>query len=127
MNQRRIVSRLLKKNNNNMLLFFLIAISLTGCGFQSGNLNADTQVSASRQSVGTNGTLIPIQSDNVKAAGYDASSMVMTVEFDNGAIYEYFGVPADLWNSFVAAQPHPWSQVGYPRLVKGGIPNKRIG
>ena len=110
-----------------MFLFFLIAILLTGCGFQSGNLNADTQVSATSQSVGTNGTLIPIQSDNVRAAGYDEASMVMTVQFDNGALYEYYGVPADLWTSFIAAQPHPWSQVGYPRLVQGGIPYKRIG
>ena len=110
-----------------MFLFFLMAILLTGCGFQSGNLNADTKVSATSQSVGTNGTLIPIQSDNVRAAGYDETSMVMTVQFDNGAVYEYFGVPADLWTSFVAAQPHPWSQVGYPRLVQGGIPYKRIG
>ena len=110
-----------------MFLFFLIAILLTGCGFQSGNSNADTQVSATSQSVGTNGKLIPIQSDNVRAAGYDETSMVMTVQFDNRALYEYYGVPADLWTSFISAQPHPWSQVGYPRLVKGGIPYKRIG
>lgn len=77
--------------------------------------------------VGTNGQLISIQSDNVRAAGYDETSMVMTVQFNNGAIYEYYGVPADLWTSFIAAQPHPWSQVGYPRLVQGGIPYKRIG
>ena len=77
--------------------------------------------------IGTNGQLIPIQSDNVQAAGYDANSMVMTVQFYNGALYEYYGVPADLWTSFVAAQPHPWSAVGYPRLVQGGIPYKRIG
>ena len=77
--------------------------------------------------VGTNGQLISIQSDNVRAAGYDADSMVMTVQFNNGALYEYYGVPADLWNSFIAAQPHPWSQVGYPQLVQGGIPYKRIG
>ena len=51
----------------------------------------------------------------------------MTVQFDNGALYEYYGVPLELWTSFIAAQPHPWSAVGYPRLVQGGIPYKRIG
>ena len=61
------------------------------------------------------------------AAGYDAASKVMTVQFDNGSLYEYYGVPADLWTAFVAAQPHPWSQVGYPRLVQGGVPYKKIG
>lgn len=79
------------------------------------------------QQIGTNGQLISIQSNNVRAAGYDEASMVMTVQFDTGAIYEYYGVPADLWTSFIDAQPHPWSQVGYPRLVGGAIPYKRIG
>ena len=98
---------------------------LASCGSSSEN-SSSPQVEA-RTVVGTNGQLIAIQSDNVQAAGYDANSMVMTVQFDNGALYEYYGVPADLWTSFVAAQPHPWSAVGYPRLVQGGIPYKRIG
>lgn len=63
----------------------------------------------------------------MRAAGYDEASMVMTVQFDNGTLYEYYGVPANLWTSFIAAQPHPWGQVGFPRLVQGGIPYKRIG
>ena len=76
--------------------------------------------------VGTNGQLISIQSDNVRAAGYDAKSMTMTVQFNNGYTYEYYQIPAELWNSFIAAQPHPWSQVGYPLLVQAGVPYKRI-
>jgi hypothetical protein len=63
----------------------------------------------------------------VRAAGYNADTMIMTVQFDSGYIYEYYGVHAELWTSFIAAQPDPWSQVGYPRLVQGGVPYKRIG
>ena len=107
---------------------FVLSLVLCGCVISDGSTpeknSSQNQVTSS---VGTNGQLISIQSDNVRAAGYDADSMVMTVQFDNGAVYEYYGVPAELWNSFVAAQPHPWSQVGYPRLVQGGIPYKRIG
>ena len=77
--------------------------------------------------IGTNGQLISIQSDNVSAAGYDQASMVMTVLFDSGRLYEYYSVPADLWISFVEAQPDPWRKVGNPRLVKGGFSYKRIG
>ena len=106
--------------------FILLILALAGCGSQ--NKIDDSQVNRSAVSqIGTNGQLISIQSDNVRAAGYDEASMVMTVQFDNGALYEYYNVPTDLWTSFVAAQPHPWSQVGYPRLVQGGIPYKRIG
>jgi hypothetical protein len=76
--------------------------------------------------VGTNGNLISIESSNVSAAGYDAATLVMTVMFKTGSLYEYYGVPAKVWNSFVAAQPHPWSQVGYSNLVQSGIPYKRI-
>ena len=85
-----------------------------------------TAVSATGDVVGTGGVLIPIQSDNVSAAGYDATTELMTVMFDNGRLYEYTGVPAELWEAFVAAQPHPWSRVGKPQLVDGGYPYREI-
>ena len=117
-----------KKITLKLLSVAFLLFGVTGCGSQVGQ----SQVIASNdnvesQQIGTNGQLISIQSDSVRAAGYDGASMVMTVQFDNGALYEYYGVPADLWTAFVLAQPHPWSQVGYPRLVRGGIPYKRIG
>jgi len=107
---------------------FYICLVLTSCSSaDNANLQTDSVSEQSSSAIGTNGELIYIQSDNVSAAGYDEASMVMTVQFDRGAIYEYYGVPAELWTSFVAAQPHPWSQVGYPRLVQSAIPYKRIG
>ena len=109
------------------IVYASLAINLSSCGA----VNREQSVISDRQlnppKIGTSGQLISIQSDNVQAAGYDDDSLVMTVQFDNGALYEYYGVPADVWTSFVAAQPHPWSQVGYPRLVQAGIPYKRIG
>jgi hypothetical protein len=113
------------------LLLTASAFTLTSCGslpsLNGESSSSDTEQLQAIESVGTNGQLISIQSDNVLAAGYDESSLVMTVQFDNGALYEYYGVPADLWTAFIAAQPHPWSQVGYPRLVEGDIPYRRIG
>ena len=103
---------------------FLSLVLLTGCASVTENSTAhENEVQAV---VGTNGQLISIQSDNVRAAGYDVNSMTMTVQFNNGYTYEYYGIQAELWNSFIAAQPHPWSQVGYPRLVQAGVPYKRI-
>lgn len=111
-----------------LALVFIVCMGLTGCGSQAGYSDAITKSeNAPSHPIGTDGQLIYIQSDNVQAAGYDEASRVMTVQFDNGAIYEYYGVSTDLWESFVAAQPHPWSQVGYPRLVQAGIPYRRIG
>jgi hypothetical protein len=113
------------------LILTFFAFILTACGslpiLNGKSSSSATEQSQSSEYVGTNGQLISIHSDNVRSAGYDENSMVMTVQFENGALYEYYRVPAELWTSFVAAQPHPWSQVGYPRLVQGGIPYKRIG
>ena len=101
---------------------FILCLVLTSCSSaDNANLKTGSVSEQSSSTIGTNGKLIYIQSDNVSAAGYDEGAMVMTVQFDNGALYEYYGVPAELWTSFVAAQPHPWSQVGYPRLVQGAI------
>ena len=97
---------------------------LTGCGNPTEKPSAP-QVEA-QSIVGTNGRLISIQSDAVQAAGYDANAMTMTVQFNNGSTYEYYGIAAELWNSFISAQPHPWSQVGYPRLAQARVPYKRI-
>ena len=118
----------LKSPPTKLIGALILCLALSSCSLSE---DSDSQtVSSSEQpsaAIGTNGHLISIQSDNVQAAGYDEASKVMTVQFDNGAIYEYYGVPSDLWILFVAAQPHPWSQVGYPRLVQGGLPYKRIG
>lgn len=114
-----------KFNHFKFTIFTLASLALlTGCGNTSENsLSPEVEAQAV---VGTNGQLIPIQSGNVVAAGYDANSMTMTVQFNNLYTYEYYGIPSELWNSFIAAQPHPWSQVGYPRLVQAGVPYKRI-
>ena len=107
----------------------LIALGIfVGCASaEDSNFEEGAIPQESSSPVGTNGQLISIQSDNVAAAGYDVNTSVMIVQFRNGALYEYYGVPLDLWNAFIAAQPNPWSQVGYPRLVQAGIPYKRIG
>ena len=106
----------------------LVALAiLTGCtSTDDSNFEESSVQEESASPAGTNGQLISIQSDNVAAAGYDANTSVMIVQFRNGALYEYYGVPLDLWDAFIAAQPNPWSQVGYPRLVQAGIPYKRI-
>jgi hypothetical protein len=108
-------------------LSVLLAILLSGCGTNLDTTQpTETIQNQESTSVGTNGQLISIQSDNVRAAGYDASVLVMTVQFNSGYVYEYYGVQPELWNSFIAAQPNPWSQVGYPRLVQAMVPYKRI-
>lgn len=110
-----------------LAIAFLITYSYPAFVTDVSPGNADSAKETTVASIGTKGKLITIQSSNVNAAGYDEVSMVMTVQFKNGALYEYYGVSPELWVSFVAAQPNPWSQVGYPRLVEAGLPYKRVG
>ena len=46
----------------------------------------------------------PVVSINLKSVGYDARSQTLEVEFPNGAVYVYNGVPAALWEEFQAAE-----------------------
>jgi hypothetical protein len=106
-----------------------LAITLTSCSAApvSNDVRTPTPPNLGKEiSEGTGGALIDISSSNVSAAGYNAGTMIMTVQFNNGNTYEYYGVTGELWNSFIAAQPNPWSLVGYPRLVQAGVPYRRI-
>ncbi len=110
-----------------IILFTLVLVTSCATGEE---FSASTDPQDSTRSItdptGTNGVLIPIASSNVMAAGYDAQSQVMKVQFKNGRIYEYYGVELELWDSFVSAQPYPWRTVGYPRLVREGYQYRRI-
>jgi hypothetical protein len=54
----------------------------------------------------------PIRSDALAAVDYDEARLILTVEFAHGGIYEYAGVPRELYDELLDAQPHPWAQVG---------------
>jgi hypothetical protein len=109
-------------------IVFLAVWVITACGQSdsSAEFISKNTSQAVERSIGTNGTLIPIQSDNVAAAGYEEINQTMIVQFHGGEIYEYYGVQPEVWLDFVQAQPHPWSQVGKPKLVDAGIPYQRI-
>jgi hypothetical protein len=107
----------------------ILVFTLTGCSVENGEkISSDSSIPTqmNQQQSGTDGVLVKINSDNVMAAGYDSIRKVMTVQFKNGSQYEYYEVEPELWASFLIAQPHPWSKVGYPRLVGEGYPYRRI-
>ncbi len=109
------------------ILFSLVL--MTSCAADkefSPNKDPQDSTTLIKDTNGTNGVLIPITSSNVMAAGYDTQSQIMKVQFKNGRLYEYYGVDLELWDSFVSAQPNPWSTVGYPRLVGEGYQYRRI-
>ena len=45
----------------------------------------------------------PVSSSNISAIGYDADNNVLEVEFTNGAVYSYSGVPPGEYETFMNA------------------------
>ena len=35
----------------------------------------------------------PVTSSNIRSIGYDTDSQILEIEFNNGGVYEYSGVP----------------------------------
>jgi hypothetical protein len=49
---------------------------------------------------------VKLQSRSVKATSYDPGRALLEVEFHSGAIYRYGGVPARVYQEFLAAESH---------------------
>lgn len=47
-----------------------------------------------------------VVSSNIKSIGYDESAMVLEVEFNNGAVYQYYNVPLYIYEGLMAADSH---------------------
>lgn len=44
-----------------------------------------------------------VQSSNVASVGYEVATGTLEVEFQNSAIYQYYGVPNNLFDQFMQA------------------------
>jgi len=123
-----MVQEMVSRTKRIVTLFLLLmsTLMMSACSPETTAQSINTDASVRDMSKGTNGEMLDIQSDNVSIAGYDASTQRMTVTFDNGKSYWYQPVDQSVWTAFYNAQPHPWSQVGYPALVESGIPYGRL-
>ena len=44
-----------------------------------------------------------VASSNIQSVGYDAESLTLEVEFLAGSIYQYFDVPAQIYDALIGA------------------------
>lgn len=49
---------------------------------------------------------IPVSSSNLASVGYDLDSAVLEVEFNHGGVYQYTGVPEDVYLGLMNAGSH---------------------
>jgi uncharacterized protein len=47
-----------------------------------------------------------VESSNIGSIGYDERSQTLEIEFLNGGVYQYFDVPANIYNSLMSAASH---------------------
>ena len=65
-----------------------------------------------------------VSSSNLSAAGYDALSQTLEVEFKNGTIYQYYNVPDALYDGF----RHAASKGQFLNMyIKNAYPYSRVG
>jgi hypothetical protein len=46
---------------------------------------------------------ISVNSSNVSSVGYDADSQTLEIEFNNGGVYQYSGVPESVYQGMMGA------------------------
>jgi len=46
----------------------------------------------------------PVTSSSIASVGYDASKLILEIEFRNGRVYQYFNVHEFLYQEFMSAE-----------------------
>ena len=67
---------------------------------------------------------LAVSSTNVRAIGYDSQTETLEVEFVNGRVYQYYGVPDQIHAQFMEA-PSKGQFLNY--YVKNHYPYSRVG
>ncbi len=67
---------------------------------------------------------MPVSSSNISSIGYDPDLMVLEIEFHRGRVYQYQGVPIELYESLMQAPSHGRFFSAYIR--NSGYPCVRI-
>lgn len=47
-----------------------------------------------------------VSSSNLSSVGYDPHQMVLEIQFKDGSVYQYFGVPQSIYVSLINASSH---------------------
>lgn len=67
---------------------------------------------------------VPVTSTNLQSVGYDASARILTIEFRNGSIYEFAGVPPEVHAELMEAKSH--GKYFHSRIRNAGFTTNRV-
>lgn len=67
----------------------------------------------------------PVTSSNLASIGYDAENEILEVEFNHGGVYQYFGVPENVYEELMNADSH--GQYFDRNIKKAGYRYSKVG
>jgi hypothetical protein len=67
--------------------------------------------------------MVPVESSDLSAIGYDASSATLTIEFRSGGVYEYSQVPYREFLELLNAESHGKY---FHQNIKDQFPYRRV-
>ena len=59
--------------------------------------------------------MIKVNSTNLSAVGYDSETDLLTIEFNDGGLYEYYNVPQNIYNELMSA---PSKGIFFHRFIR---------
>jgi hypothetical protein len=68
--------------------------------------------------------MIPVNSSNLSAVGYDKSTMTMHIRFKSGRLYAYYDVPESVYQKLMNAESHGSY---FNSMIRGAFADTLIG
>lgn len=65
-----------------------------------------------------------VNSSNLESVGYDPTTQTLEIEFLNGGLYQYSGVPESVYQGLMSASSH--GQYFDQYIKKGGYPYRKL-
>ena len=66
-----------------------------------------------------------VSSSNIASIGFDEASNTLEIEFNNGGIYQYYGVPSSEYQALMSADSH--GKYFDVNIKKGGYDYDKVG
>lgn len=67
---------------------------------------------------------VPVRSTNLHSVGYDSTTRLLTIEFQNGSVYDFEDVPQELHAELMKAESH--GKFFHSRIRNAGFRGRRI-
>jgi hypothetical protein len=65
-----------------------------------------------------------VSSSNLASIGYETTTLTLEIEFHNGAVYQYYNVPPELFEGLLNATSH--GRYFDAHIKKGGYSFRRV-